>query len=152
MAKKKSGKKKVSHCQRSFGKRRRGKCLGTPQYFCDKEKKYLCYDCSHMNDTLKYCCHYKFLSSSGMSFSEEEELGEGKAISDCDRKKCKSKEANYWCDRRQKWFCTDHFHASRNCCNYFGSSGEKWRSGEDLDYRDIGRENAKLKEVKFVNS
>lgn len=143
VGKKSGGKKKVYQCEKSFG-RSRGRCLGTPQYFCNKEKKYFCYDCSHMQDTLKYCCHYKFLSSSGMSFSEKEEFGEEREkISDCDHKKCKSREANYWCERRQKWLCTDHFHTSGTCCNYFGGG---------QDYQDTGRGSGKPKEVKFANS
>lgn len=134
----------------------KGKCKGTVdvQYYCKERKAYFCYDDSHLQDMKKYCCSYSWNVRGGVlegprdtgeeegerrsSYSESLDVG---TATDCEYKKCKSEDACYWCERKQKWLCGDHYHTSGSCCGYYGSEDDEG-----------SKDDKPLKEVKFANS
>lgn len=138
-----SGKKRLTSCSNlDRGK----KCLSPGTYRCSRRGRIYCWTHAHTFEAT--CCSYDRLLDRYVIDSRDEVLwkkedskseeDDDAIIFSCEKRACTNKDAENYCERKQKWYCDTCKH-DKECCTKYDDSGET-----------VSGETEVLKEVKFA--
>jgi ribosomal protein L36 len=118
-------KKSCQDCKKS-GVRRNGKA----DFICKVNGKHYC--AMHAHDFEKQCCTFIDVFKDTFSGKTELSLDHEDMDSDellCEKKRCKGKNPDWFCDKADKWYCSGCQHGNTKegseCCRYHGEDADE---------------------------